>query len=213
MTEELNSSNHPPLPPTTEDDRHAWLRLLRSRRVGPATFHRLLDEHGTAQNALAALPEVARTAGIEGYEICPAGVIDAEFKAARAAKARLLCLGDPDYPQSLSDIADAPPLLWTIGDPAYLSAPDDRPRGRPQRLVAGHPHGALAGRRTGRGRLRHRLGPGARRRCRGPSRRPQDRHRRGDGRRGRQSSIRPKTPASLSRSAPRGCASRNSPWA
>ena len=123
MTEEFNSSNHPPLPPTTEDDRHAWLRLLRSRKVGPATFHRLLNEHGTAQNALAALPEVARTAGIEGYEICPAGVIDAEFKAARAAKARLLCLGDPDYPQSLSDIADAPPVLWTIGDPAYLSAP------------------------------------------------------------------------------------------
>ena len=123
MTEEFNSSNHPPLPPTTEDDRHAWLRLLRSRKVGPATFHRLLNEHGTAQNALAALPEVARTAGIEGYEICPAGVIDAEFKAARAAKARLLCLGDPDYPQTLADIADAPPVLWTIGDPAYLSAP------------------------------------------------------------------------------------------
>ena len=123
MAQEFQTSTHPPLPPTTEDDRHAWLRLLRSRKVGPATFHRLLNEHGTAQNALAALPEVARTAGIEGYEICPAGVIDAEFKAARAAKARLLCLGDPDYPQTLADIADAPPVLWTIGDPAYLSAP------------------------------------------------------------------------------------------
>lgn len=123
MSEESFSSTHPPLPPTTEEDRYAWLRLLRSRRVGITTFYRLLAEHGTAQNALAALPEVARSAGVEGYEICPAGVIDAEIKAAKAAKARLLCLGEQGYPASLSDIADAPPLLWAIGDTAWLHRP------------------------------------------------------------------------------------------
>ncbi|MEM9549936.1 MAG: DNA-processing protein DprA [Pseudomonadota bacterium] len=123
MTEDLFSSTHPPLPPTTEEDRFQWLRLLRSRRVGVATFYRLLAEHGTAQNALAALPEVARKAGIEGYEICPAGVIEAELKAARAAKARLLCLGDHDYPKALNDIADAPPLLWVVGDTNLMACP------------------------------------------------------------------------------------------
>ncbi|MCB1336766.1 MAG: DNA-processing protein DprA [Maritimibacter sp.] len=123
MTREQTSSTHPPLPPTTEDDRFSWLRLLRSRRVGVATFHRLLAEHGTAQNALAALPEVARAAGIDGYETCPPGVVEAELKAARAAKARLLCLGAPDYPQSLTDIADAPPMLWAMGDPDLLQRP------------------------------------------------------------------------------------------
>ena len=50
------SSTHPPLPPTPEDEQFACLRLLRSRRVGIATYKRLLTEHGTAQNALAALP-------------------------------------------------------------------------------------------------------------------------------------------------------------
>ncbi|QBF32944.1 DNA-processing protein DprA [Thalassococcus sp. S3] len=123
MTEETLSSTHPPLPPTTEEDRFAWLRLLRSRRVGVTTFHRLMAEHGTAQNALAALPEVARAAGLDAYEICPPGVIDAELKAARAAKARLLCLGDADYPLDLADIDDAPPMLWAIGDPALLKKP------------------------------------------------------------------------------------------
>lgn len=123
MTEDLHSSTHPPLPPTTEEDRHSWLRLLRSRRVGVATFHRLLREHGTAQNALAALPEVARAAGVAGYEICPPGVIDAEIKAAKAARARLLCLGAPDYPSWLAKITDAPPLLWAIGDAALLARP------------------------------------------------------------------------------------------
>ncbi len=120
MTEEQLSSNHPPLPPTTEEDRFSWLRLLRSRKVGPATFRRLLREHGSAQNALAALPEMARAAGIEGYEICPPGVIEAELKAAKAAKARLLCLGSADFPDALNDLSDAPPMLWAIGDTSVL---------------------------------------------------------------------------------------------
>ncbi len=123
MTEEQHSSNHPPLPPTTEEDRFSWLRLLRSRKVGPATFRRLLSEHGTAQNALAALPEMARAAGINGYEICPPGVIEAELKAAQAAKARLVCLGSADFPIALQDVSDAPPLLWAVGDLSILQKP------------------------------------------------------------------------------------------
>ncbi|CAN0588438.1 unnamed protein product, partial [Ectocarpus sp. 12 AP-2014] len=99
------------------------LRLLRSRRVGVATFHRLMAEHGSAQNALIALPEVARAAGIEDYEICPAGVIEAEIKAAKAAGARLLCLGSPEYPAQLADLADAPPMLWVLGDCDWLNRP------------------------------------------------------------------------------------------
>ncbi|MEQ8898232.1 MAG: DNA-protecting protein DprA, partial [Roseovarius sp.] len=39
MSEDTHPSTHPPLPPTTEDDRISWLRLLRSRRVGPSTFY------------------------------------------------------------------------------------------------------------------------------------------------------------------------------
>ncbi|MGR3801944.1 DNA-processing protein DprA [Marinibacterium profundimaris] len=123
MTEDRISSTHPPLPPTTEEDRFTWLRLLRSRRVGATTFHRLMAEHGSAQNALIALPEVARAAGIEDYEICPAGVIEAEIKAAKAAEARLLCLGSDDYPEFLADLSDAPPMLWAIGDIALLKRP------------------------------------------------------------------------------------------
>lgn len=121
MTEEPQSSTHPPLPPTTEEDRFSWLRLLRSRRVGVATFHRLMAEHGTAQNALDALPEVAAQAGVTGYEICPPGVIEAELKAARAAGARLLCLGSAEYPATLGGLEDAPPLLWARGDPGILN--------------------------------------------------------------------------------------------
>ncbi len=117
------SSTHPPIPPTPEDEQFARLRLLRSRRVGVSTYKRLLTEHGTAQNALAALPEVARAAGVAGYEVCPEGVVWAELKAARAAGAQLLLQGDAPYPDLLNDLDDAPPFLWVIGDPALLMRP------------------------------------------------------------------------------------------
>ncbi|RKF17230.1 DNA-protecting protein DprA [Roseovarius spongiae] len=123
MSEQPYSSTHPPLPPTTEDDRVSWLRLLRSRRVGIATFHRLLGEHGTAQAALAALPEVARAAGVEDYRACPEGVARAEMAAGRAARARLIFMTDPDYPAALRGLADAPPMLWAVGDVSVLSRP------------------------------------------------------------------------------------------
>ncbi len=123
MSEDTHPSTHPPLPPTTEDDRVSWLRLLRSRRVGIATFYRLLAEHGTAQAALNALPEVARAAGVEDYNICPLGVVRAELAAGRTAGARQIFITDPDYPDMLRDIADAPPMLWAVGDTSILARP------------------------------------------------------------------------------------------
>ncbi|SEN42468.1 DNA processing protein [Roseovarius tolerans] len=99
MPEDTHPSTHPQLPPTTEDDRVSWLRLLRSRRVGPATFHRLLSEHGSAHAALAALPEVARAAGVTDYTPCPARVAEAELRAGHAAGATMLTHADAKYPK------------------------------------------------------------------------------------------------------------------
>ncbi|MEJ6397213.1 DNA-processing protein DprA [Yoonia sp. 208BN28-4] len=107
----------------TEADLFDRLRLLRSRRVGVATYHRMMAEHGSARAALDALPHVAKAAGVADYAICPAPVIAAELKAGRAAKATLVALGDPFYPAHLADIADAPPLLWVMGQRALLQRP------------------------------------------------------------------------------------------
>ena len=117
------SSTHPPLPPTSEDDQFYRLRLLRSRRVGISTFKRLLIEHGTAQNALAALPEVARAAGAAAYQICPEAVVEKELKTGRAIGATLVGLDHPDYPQDMRQLRDAPPFLWAIGDLSLLNQP------------------------------------------------------------------------------------------
>ncbi len=116
--------DHPPhTPHPTEQDRLCRLRLIRSRRVGPATYHRLVAEHGSAQAALEALPEIARASGVEGYEPCPEGVALAEMRAARAVGARMLCAGDRHYPDALRQITDAPPILWLRGRPELLLSP------------------------------------------------------------------------------------------
>ena len=67
MAVQTNSSAHPLIPPLKEEDRLAWLGLLRSRRVGVSMFYRLLEEHDTAQSALENLPKVARAAGVDNY--------------------------------------------------------------------------------------------------------------------------------------------------
>ena len=123
MAEDLFSSPTPFTPPTTEEDRLAWLRLIRSHRVGTRTFFRLLHEHVTAQAALEALPEVARAAGVERYSPASRSAAEAEYAAGTSAGAVLLCHGERDYPAALGEIEDPPPVLWCLGDPAYLHRP------------------------------------------------------------------------------------------
>lgn len=123
MEKRLNSSTTPFTPPTTEDDRLSWLRLIRSRRVGPATFFRLLQEHGSAQAALDALPGIAAAAGLADYSPCQPGVAAAELRAGQRAGLRLLRWGEQDYPAHLARLSDAPPVLWLRGQTAALQAP------------------------------------------------------------------------------------------
>ena len=98
MTEHTVSSTHP-LPPTTEEDRLSWLRLLRSHRVGISTFFRLMHEHGSAAAALKALPDIARKAGLENYAACSAERVGIEIRAGAEAQARLFFLAMKTIPK------------------------------------------------------------------------------------------------------------------
>ncbi len=120
---EIFPSPHPLTPPHSEEDVLAWLRLLRSRRVGTSTFFRLLGEHGSAQAALEVLPEIARAAGAGSYQPCPMAVAEQEMRAARYAGASFIAHGSDDYPDQLTDLTDPPPFLWAIGDPSLLKRP------------------------------------------------------------------------------------------
>lgn len=119
----MSSFDTPTTPTTTGEDDVTFLRLVRSRRVGATSFHRLVGEHGSVSAALAALPQVARAAGLSAYEPCPEGIARAELAAGRRAGARLLRCDSPGYPAGLRDLPDAPPVLWLRGDPAALDRP------------------------------------------------------------------------------------------
>ena len=80
-------------------------------------------EHGDVDTAIAALPEVARAAGVEDYLPCPPEAARREFEAGLRAGARLLAIGEPWYPEGLAELPDAPPLLWVMGEPELFSRP------------------------------------------------------------------------------------------
>ncbi|MDL2400822.1 DNA-processing protein DprA [Rhizobium mayense] len=100
----------------TEKQRIAWLRLIRSDNVGPSTFRDLIRHYGSAEAALAALPELSQRGG-STRAIRIASEQDAlrELEAAHRFGARFVGIGEPDYPQALREIDGAPPLLAVKG--------------------------------------------------------------------------------------------------
>lgn len=111
-----------PRRPLTENERIDWLRLIRSENVGPITFRQLLRRFGSAAAALEALPELARRGGrARPLRLCPREAAEREIAALARAGGRLLAAAEPDYPEALAAVEDAPPLLSLLGDPGLLA--------------------------------------------------------------------------------------------
>ena len=106
----------------TDSQRLDWLRLIRCESIGPRTFRALLNRHGGAGNALAALPDIARAAG-RNIRICTVAEAELELALARRMGVRLVAMGEVDYPLALQAIDSAPPLLALRGNAAALNRP------------------------------------------------------------------------------------------
>lgn len=92
----------------------AWLRLLRTENVGPVTFRQLLNRFGSATAALDALPGLSKRAGAPARITSQAAAED-ELAGLEKYGARLVTMGEPDYPHLLNHISAAPPLLTIAG--------------------------------------------------------------------------------------------------
>ncbi len=108
----------------TDAQRFDWLRLIRSENIGPRTFRALINQFGGAGAALEALPELIRRKG-GGRQIRIATVADCEKEivAMNRAGARLIALGEPDYPATLREIDSPPPLLVMRGETSVFTRP------------------------------------------------------------------------------------------
>jgi DNA processing protein len=108
-------------------ERRARLRLARTPRIGPVSFHEALAHFGSARAAcheIRAVPEAA---------------IASEEQALADLGGRFLVFGDADYPAALAALPDAPPVLSGVGDMRLL--------GRPTLAIVGARDASMAGRR------------------------------------------------------------------
>ncbi|WJH39705.1 DNA-processing protein DprA [Aliirhizobium terrae] len=134
----------------TERQRIAWLRLIRSDNVGPATFRQLINHCGSAENALAMLPELSRRGGATRLpRIASIADAERELEAARRHGACFAGIGEPDYPPALRQIEGAPPLVAIKGNLASATRPSVGIVGSRNASVVGAKFAAMVARRCG----------------------------------------------------------------
>ena len=105
-------------------ERGAWLRLIRTKRVGPHSFWSLLDRFETASAALDALPELSRSGGAK-QPLQPFGsdLAEKEYRGLKEIGGNLIIAADAVFPSLLKQIDSPPPVLSLLGDPQMLSRP------------------------------------------------------------------------------------------
>lgn len=127
----------------TDRQRFAWLRLIRSENVGPITFRNLVNQFGGAEEALEALPGLARRGGrAKPIRICSRGEAERELAKAHKIGARLVARREHGYPPLLLHIDASPPLLYIQGQAALAM--------RPAIAIVGSRNASAAGRKIAR---------------------------------------------------------------
>ncbi len=127
----------------TGGERTDWLRLSRTRGIGPITFFHLIERYGSAAAALDDLPSLAKKAGAKA-DIRTPSRDEAEREIAAAEKLgavhRAAC--EPDYSTCLAAIDAPPPLICLRGRRDLLN--------RPAIAMVGARDASAAGRRMAR---------------------------------------------------------------
>lgn len=127
------------------------LRLIRTTRIGPIAYRQLMMRFGSAEAALAAIPDLARRGGGRITAIFPKDQAEREIEAVERLGARYLVLGHGLYPVALAELEGAPPLLIVKGDLQLFD--------RPMVAIVGARNASAAACRFARG-LGHDLGQG-----------------------------------------------------
>jgi DNA processing protein len=99
----------------SDAQRVAWLRLIRTENVGPVTFRSLINHFGSAEAAIAALPELSRRGGGGRLRVVSATEAEDEIAATRRHGGDLVALGEEGYPRELRSIDAPPPLVSVLG--------------------------------------------------------------------------------------------------
>jgi DNA processing protein len=119
----VNDATPASAPRLSDRQRLAWLRLIRTENVGPATFRDLINRFGSADTALEMLPELIRAGGARSVRIPTAAEAEHELSLAEKSGARFVAIGEADYPPMLRRMDHPPPLLAIRGEAAMFRLP------------------------------------------------------------------------------------------
>jgi DNA processing protein len=100
-------------------ERVSWLRLARTPRIGPLTFHRLLARFSSADAVLEAAPRLAHGT----LKAPPVDEIEAELEGLEAMGACLIASCETGYPAGLAGLDAPPPVISARGQTAWLEKP------------------------------------------------------------------------------------------
>lgn len=101
-----------------------WLRLIRTENIGPVAFRDLILFCGSAANAIERLPDLnIRGGGSRPVRVSSLDDAERELEAIERMGARLVGMGEPDYPQQLKNCEAPPPLVTIKGDANVFRKP------------------------------------------------------------------------------------------
>jgi len=100
----------------------ARLRLIRTRNIGPMTYGLLMRRYGSATDAVAAIPAMAKRGG-RHISLASLASAKAELELIDAAGAVLLWRDSEYYPDRLAQYDDAPACVTAKGNLHLLNQP------------------------------------------------------------------------------------------
>lgn len=92
-----------------------WIQLINSDGIGPVSFYKLLNKHGSATEALKYLSEKQL--------LYPRKDAEYVLKKAQQLKVAIIARTDELYPQNIAELNDAPPILFVKGRTDILNYP------------------------------------------------------------------------------------------
>lgn len=107
----------------TDEQKLDWLQLIRSTQIGPKIFHKLINRYGGAANAIAALPDFIAQTNNRKIKLAPRDGVQYEWDQIYKFGAKIIALGEDEYPEALKFSANPPPLLTIKGDVTQLQKP------------------------------------------------------------------------------------------
>lgn len=107
----------------TDEQKLDWLQLIRSTQIGPKIFHMLINKYGGAGNAIAALPDFIAQTNNKKIKLANRDAVLYEWQNIQKFGAKVIALGEDDYPDALKYSANPPPLLTVKGDISQLRKP------------------------------------------------------------------------------------------